>query len=83
MILPSKHLPPRRSLLGIGAEILAQLDEPLTVSEVWERVRSTRESAPSSVALGYDEFILSITFLHAVWVLDLEDGLLRKKRQAT
>ncbi len=81
MILPSKHLPPARSLLGIGAEILAQLNEPRAVSEVWERVRSKRASMPNSQALGYDEFVLSMTFLHAIAALDLEDGLLRKSGQ--
>jgi hypothetical protein len=40
MILPSKHLPPSRALITIGADILSQLDEPRAISELWERVRA-------------------------------------------
>lgn len=44
MILPSKHLSQNRALIGIGAEVLSQIDEPLAVSELWERVRAARLS---------------------------------------
>ena len=42
MILPGKHLRQDRALLAIGAELLVHLDEPRTVSELWERVREIR-----------------------------------------
>jgi hypothetical protein len=37
MILPGKHLRGDIALLGVGGEVLAQLSEPKTVSELWER----------------------------------------------
>ncbi len=38
MILPGKHLRGDKALLGVGGEVLAQLSEPKTVSELWERI---------------------------------------------
>ncbi|RWQ24204.1 ABC-three component system middle component 6 [Mesorhizobium sp.] len=78
MILPSKHLPPARSLLAIGGEILSELEEPRAASEVWERVRTARAAKRGFPSLAYDEFILSLTFLHAVWAVEIRDGLIAK-----
>jgi hypothetical protein len=44
MILPGKHLSPHRALIGVGAEILVQLDRPREVSDLWDRVRAARVS---------------------------------------
>ena len=50
MILPTKHIRPERALLTIGAEILASLRGPMTVSRVWDEMRrrrgETAEPAP-------------------------------------
>jgi hypothetical protein len=73
MILPSKHLPETRSLVGIGAEILGQLQEPRAVSELWERVRRARGPMP----LSYDAFVLSLTFLHMVFAVEQTSGLIQ------
>jgi hypothetical protein len=40
MILPSKHIDAERSLLGVGAVILGYLDQPKTVTGLWEKVRN-------------------------------------------
>jgi hypothetical protein len=42
MILPSKHLSKDRAIISVGAEILAQLNVPRTVSELWEAVSAAR-----------------------------------------
>jgi hypothetical protein len=52
MILPGKHLRQDRALLTVGAEILIHLDEPRTVSELWERVRQARESMAGIARAG-------------------------------
>lgn len=74
MILPGKHLRQDRSLLGLGAEILSQLDESRTVSELWERVRLAR-STVTTTPISFDWFILSLCFLYTVSAVDLADGL--------
>lgn len=78
MILPTKHLPPSRSLIGIGAEILAAIAEPRAVSEVWERVREARSRTGTASPISYDEFVQSLTLLYAVSALNLVDGLISR-----
>jgi hypothetical protein len=76
MILPRKHLRQDRALLQIGAEILAQVGDGGTVSEVWERVRSARASSPGIAPLAFDWFVLSLTFLYAISALEFAEGLI-------
>lgn len=40
MILPTKHIPQNEALIGVGATVLAHLSGPMTVSGLWERLRS-------------------------------------------
>lgn len=76
MILPGKHLRQERAIVSVGAEILAQLDESRTVSELWERVRAARSDTPAMAPLPFDWFILALTFLYAVSALELIDGII-------
>jgi hypothetical protein len=75
MILPGKHLRQDRALLTIGAEILVHLDEPRTVSELWERVRQRRTAGTTSSPLSFDWFILSLNLLYAVCALEFANGI--------
>jgi len=81
MILPSKHLSPSRALISIGADILSQLDEPLAVSELWERVRAARAGRPGEAPLSFDWFVLALTFLHTIIVVEMNDGLVAMSRR--
>lgn len=74
MILPGKHLTYDRTLLGVGAEILTQLDEDRTVSELWTRVRLAR--GPAATPLSFDWFVLSLNFLYAIAAVDLVGGII-------
>lgn len=76
MILPGKHLRQDRALLTIGAEILSHLDEPRTVSELWERVRQVRETESASAPLSFDWFILALNLLYAIYALKLSGGVI-------
>jgi hypothetical protein len=80
MILPTKHLPQDRSLAGIGADILVQLDEDRTVSELWERVRIARSATSSP--LSYDWFVLSLTMLFALSAVSYEHSVVSARRSA-
>ena len=77
MILPGKHLAYDRTLLGVGAEILEQLDEGHTVSELWTRVRLAR--GPAATPLSFDWFVLSLSFLYAITAVDLVGGIITKR----
>jgi hypothetical protein len=74
VILPGKHLQQDRALLGVGGEILRQLDEERTVSELWERVRQAREG--TATTLSFDWFLLGLAFLYAIAALDFANGVL-------
>jgi len=76
VILPAKHLRRDRALLDIGADVLAQLDEKRTVSELWHRVRTTYEIRSSTVPISFDWFILTLSFLYSISAIDLANGLI-------
>jgi hypothetical protein len=77
MILPGKHLHQDRALLGIGGEVLAQLGEPRTVSELWEHTRLAR--GPSALPITFDWFVLALSFLYAIAAIDQTDGIVFAK----
>lgn len=79
MILPAKHLSPDRSLAGIGSDILAQLDEDRSVSELWERVRAGRSLAASP--LSYDWFVLALTMLYAISAVEYSGHIVSIRRR--
>jgi hypothetical protein len=79
MILPTKHLPQDRALLSIGAEILSELTEPRSVSELWEAVREARGKNPSATPLSFDWFVLALNLLYAISAVDHSNGILRQE----
>lgn len=78
MILPTKRLSPDRALLFIGGEIATLLDEPKTVSRVWEELR--RKHAYLLKPVPYDWFILALDLLYALGAVELNRGKIRKAR---
>lgn len=72
MILPTKHLSPRRSLLGVGGLVLERLDQPRTITALWERAKRVPEVG------SLDRFILALDFLYALGVIEFDAGLLRR-----
>jgi hypothetical protein len=80
MILPSKHLSSDRALLTVGARLLQALDEPRTVSALWDMIRKRRDIHSSHGPVSYEWFVLSLDLLHAMSVVELENGLIRKSR---
>jgi hypothetical protein len=76
MILPDKHIDLSHSLLGAGAVLLAQMTRPMTVSAMWDAVRSAPE------VRAYGRFVLALDLLYTVGALEFGDGLLTKRRPA-
>jgi len=74
MILPTKHLPSDKALLTLGAEVLLILDEPRTVSQVWDRVRAKNSGSTPKRAIGYDWFVLSLDLLFAMGTIRIDRG---------
>jgi hypothetical protein len=78
VILPTKHIRPERALLTIGAEILASLRGPMTVSRVWDEMRRRRGETAEPAPIAYDWFVLALDLLFALEAIEFEDGLLRR-----
>jgi hypothetical protein len=73
MVLPNKHVPLNRSLVGLGGEILGILaDRPRTVSSTWERLRAGNADA------SFEQFALAASFLFTLGAVDLEGDTLRR-----
>ncbi|WP_145207161.1 ABC-three component system middle component 6 [Planctomycetes bacterium TBK1r] len=80
MILPTKHLSPERSLLGIGALILGLLAQPHSVSSLWAKFQN--ECNEAGVRVSFDWFILALTMLFSIGAIQLSSGLIvRQERQ--
>ena len=79
MILPSKHLIPERSLLGVGAELLKRLDSPQTISHLWHEMRGS-STRLNTLTPTYDWFVLALDFLYVSGAIDLKNGRIVKAR---
>jgi hypothetical protein len=78
MILPTKNLGPDRALLHIGAEILRLLDEPKTVSRLWDDLKKTRASQSETSLITYDWFVLCLDLLYLLGGVEMARGRVRK-----
>jgi hypothetical protein len=74
-ILPTKHISINRSLLGVGAKIIEQLQYPRTVSSLWSAVSTMPEVAT------FERFVLTLDLLYAIGAIEIDSGLLRRCRR--
>lgn len=72
MILPDKNIKLDYSLLNCGATIIKELNEPLSISLIWEKVRKNKEFT------GYKKYVLTLDFLYMIKAIKIEDGLLMR-----
>lgn len=70
MILPTKHISQNEALIGVGATLLAHLSAPMTVSGLWERLRSEPNVGT------FERFVLASNLLYLVGAIDIKDGLI-------
>lgn len=74
MILPTKHITNERSLLGVGADIIAIIQKrPETISSIWNKIRQKKKRTP----ISYRWFILSLDLLYIMGAIKTEQGLIR------
>ena len=79
MILPTEHIPPARSLLGVGARILDALRAEMTVSELWDRIRAQPKTGPGA-PITYGWFVLALDVLYLIGAVEFHDGILRRRK---
>ena len=81
MILPTKHIPEERCLLGVGARLLLLLEREQTVSGLWELLKRS-DVQPSHVPpVPFDWFVLALDFLYAIGAVEWHRGLLRRTQR--
>lgn len=78
MILPTKHVSPDRALISVGAEVLAILKHPMTISRLWDELRGRRTLLIPNAPIDYQWFVLSLDLLYLIGAVELERGLVRK-----
>lgn len=78
MILPTKRITPERALLGIGADVMNLLEEPKTVSRLWNEFKTLRQPKTPAGMVTYDWFILSLDLLCTLRAIRLEEGLIQR-----
>ncbi|MFJ8814840.1 ABC-three component system middle component 6 [Amycolatopsis thermoflava] len=78
MITPTKGVRPERSLLYLGGHILADLNDPTTVSAAWEALARRREREGQDATITFDWFVLALDLLRALGTIRLRDGLIVK-----
>lgn len=72
MILPTKHLSPQNSLLGVASKLLAPLGRHPTVTELWLAVRSDKGVG------SFERFTLALDLMYAIGVVEFSDGRLHR-----
>jgi hypothetical protein len=80
VITPTKGIAPDRALLAVGAQVVIQLDRPLTVSQTWARLREWRREHDHTAPLSFGWFVLALDVLNALGVVELRDDLLTVRR---
>lgn len=79
MILPTKRLGMDRALLGLGADLIKVLEEPMTISRLWYEFQQLQGSKPNVSIVSYDWFVLCLDFLNAIHAIELSGGTLRRR----
>lgn len=79
MILPSKHLHQDRSLLTVGMRLLKGLNQPMTVSALWENTAHQPGAGREARPLRYDSFVLGLDLLFLINAIELDNGVLIRR----
>jgi hypothetical protein len=72
MILPTKHINPLDSLLGVGALILERLKTTKTVTQLWEEMRDLPQVAT------FERLVFGLDLLYAMELIELDGGVIRR-----
>ncbi len=78
MILPTKHMRSERALIGVGGQVLDILQEPMTISRLWDEIRARRSVEASYPVVDYRWFVLALDLLYTIRAVDLERGLIHR-----
>ncbi|MCK5282468.1 MAG: hypothetical protein KAK00_03595 [Nanoarchaeota archaeon] len=72
MIIPTKHIKIENSLLGIGAELLNRVNQPKTVSTLWDQSKCIKGIK------SYELFTLVLDFMFIIGAIEFNEGFVRR-----
>ena len=75
MILPTKHINPLDSLLGVGALILERLKTTKTVTQLWDEMRDLPQ------VVTFERLVLGLDLLYLMGLVELDGGVIRRAGQ--
>lgn len=79
MILPTKRIAIRNSLIVIGSKILNNLCEAKSVSQLWEEFKKRQFKGKNVTPFNFEWFILSLNFLYIIKAITInENGIIIK-----
>lgn len=78
MILPTKHINFSQSLLGLGAFVLSQLENPKSVDDLWENYSFAYKNKNYLAKHSFDNLIMSLLFLYNTGRIIEDKGVIRK-----
>lgn len=76
MILPTKYLPHDRALITVGGEILRHLEQPRSVSALWDCVREAQICKAADGLVSFDWFVLALNLLYAISAIEYRGGII-------
>ncbi len=73
MLLPDKHISLAESLLGLGALILGQLDDPGSMDDIHHRISQVNETKELPAFHDYESVALAVLFLYMIGAVEMTD----------
>ncbi|GAA4068945.1 ABC-three component system middle component 6 [Amphibacillus indicireducens] len=74
MIMPTKHTHYPQSLLGFGSYLLTKIDYKRTIDSLWHEYQKDFSSNNYPVRQTFDNFLLTLVFLHSVGAIEESNG---------
>ena len=78
MILPTKHINFSKSLLGLGAYVLSQLQSPKTIDELWDIYTIDYKNEVYLSKHRFDNLVLVLIFLYSIGSVAESNGIINK-----
>ncbi len=76
--MPSKHINFSQSLLGFGSYLLAKLDRPLSIDDIWNIYQTDLSKENYIAKHSFDNLIMTFIFLYGINAIDQKNGLIYK-----
>ena len=73
-LLPEKHIRLNETALGLGAFVVQQLDEAMTLDQLWEALKELKKRKKSfPERIDFEDLIITIDILYALKAIDMDN----------